>query len=101
MVNLPQVHLGGVRVGDGLATGSLILTTDSFFLKTVQIFFGGGRVAAALHLPARVLKYSALGPVDESSAHSTLGVRAETGTAGISESPSKMGMGAMKLSRAY
>jgi hypothetical protein len=94
------VHFGGVGVGEGLGARSLILTPDAFVLMTIQIIFGGGRVATALRLPAQVVEDPVLWPFDESSADSTLEVRAETGTVGIGESLLKSGMGAMKLSRA-
>jgi hypothetical protein len=62
-------------------------------------FFGGGKTKAALPLPAQVLEDLALWPFKESSADSELVVRAEIRTAGIGESPSKMGMREMKLSK--
>jgi hypothetical protein len=55
----------------------------------------------SLCLPARVLGDLALGPADESSANSMLGVWAEIGTIGISVSTSKLVIGEIMLSRAY
>jgi hypothetical protein len=63
-------------------------------------FLGGGGVAAALQLPAQVLDDLALGPANESSADSALRVRAEIRIPEIDMSPSKPGIGEMKLSRA-
>jgi hypothetical protein len=34
MENLPWVRFGGVKVGDSLGAGSLILTPDTFLLMT-------------------------------------------------------------------
>jgi hypothetical protein len=73
MVNLPRVPVGGVRVGDSLGAGSLILIPSAFLLTAFRGFFWGGGVAVALHLPARVHEDPALGPADESSADSALG----------------------------
>jgi hypothetical protein len=95
MVNPPQVHLGGVRVGDGL-----VLTLYTFLLMTLRIFFVGGRVATTLHFTAQVREDLALGPCDELLVDSPLRVWAEIRTAGMGDSPSMLGMGAMKLSKA-
>jgi hypothetical protein len=57
-------------------------------------------VKAALHLPARVFDDPALGPLDEAPTNSALRVWAEIMIAGIDVSPSKPGMGSMKLSKA-
>jgi hypothetical protein len=100
-VNPPWVRLGGVGAGDDLGVGSLILSPDAFFLTTFCNFFGGGGVAAALHLLAWVLEDPKLWPFDKSLVELTLKVRAETRIARIGESPLKPGMGSMKLSRAY
>jgi hypothetical protein len=54
-----------------------------------------------LHFHARVFNAPTLAPADESLANSPLGDRAETGNAGIGMSPSNLGMGEIKLSRAY
>jgi hypothetical protein len=35
MVNLPQVHFGGVGVGDDLGAGSLFLIPEAFLLMTI------------------------------------------------------------------
>jgi hypothetical protein len=58
-------------------------------------------VAAALHLPARVLEDPTLGPLDDSPTNSVLRVWAEIGMARIGDSPSMPGMGVVKLSKAY
>jgi hypothetical protein len=100
MVNLPWVHFGGVGSGEGLGDRSLTLTPDAFLLTTFRGFFGGGGVAIALHLPARVLDDSTLGPVDESPTDSTLRVWAKIRTTGTGESPSKPWMEEMRLSKA-
>jgi hypothetical protein len=55
---------------------------------------------AALRLPARVQEDPTLGPLDEAPIDIALGVQDEIGMAGIIVSPSKPGMGGMKLSRA-
>jgi hypothetical protein len=103
-VNLPRALFRGVGAGDGLGAGSLILTLDAFFLTTLCCFFGGGGggggVAVALRLLARVLEVPTLGPVGESPTDSALMVRAEIRAARIGMSPSKPGIGTMKLSRA-
>jgi hypothetical protein len=57
-------------------------------------------VAAALCLTAHVLEYPTLWPLDEAPTELALGVRAETGTAGMGDPPSKPGMCDTKLSRA-
>jgi hypothetical protein len=77
----------------------LILIAGLFLFATFRSFFGGGGVAATLRLPARVRKYPALGPADESSADSTLGVWAKIRITEIGVSPLKLGMGRTKLSR--
>jgi hypothetical protein len=77
----------------------MILTPNVFLLTTFRGLFRGG-VATALRLPAQVLEDRALGPLDESSSNSTLGVWAKIGTTGIGVSPSKPGMCEMKLFRA-
>jgi hypothetical protein len=41
-----------------------------------------------------------LGPLDDEPADSTVGVQAQIGTSGIGISPSKPGIGVMKLSKA-
>jgi hypothetical protein len=51
-------------------------------------------------LPAQVLEVLVLAPVDGSLVTSSLGGWAETGMAGIGMSPSKPGIGEMKLSSA-
>jgi hypothetical protein len=64
-------------------------------------FGAASGVAIALHLPARVLDDPVLGPFDDAPTDLTLGDRTKTGTAGIGVSPLMLGMGAIKLSRAY
>jgi hypothetical protein len=56
---------------------------------------------AALHFPTQVLDNPALGPTDESSVDSPLKVRAKIGIAGIGISPSKLGIGEIKLFKAF
>jgi hypothetical protein len=51
MVNPPQERLG-VRVGDRLRAGSLILIPVAFLLTTFCVFQGGGGVEVALRLLA-------------------------------------------------
>jgi hypothetical protein len=97
MVNPPWVWLGGVETRDSLRVGYLILIPVAFLLVA---FFAFG-VAAALRLLARVLEDPTLGLFDETLANLALENWAETGIAGIGISPSMLGMGAMKLSRAY
>jgi hypothetical protein len=101
MVNPPWVWLGGVETRDSLRVGYLILIPVAFLLVAFFAFGATGGVAAALRLLARVLEDPALGLFDETLANSALGNWAETGIAGIGISPSMLGMGAMKLSRAY
>jgi hypothetical protein len=100
MVIPPLVQLGGVRIGDGLGAGSLILIPGVLLLKTFLPFLEADRVAVTLHLPARVLEDPTLGPFDDMLVDSTLIVWAKKGTPGIGVSPSKPCMGAMKLSNA-
>jgi hypothetical protein len=50
---------------------------------TILVFFEGGRVEVALHLPAQVLDDPALGPTEELLTDSALGVWAEIGMARI------------------
>jgi hypothetical protein len=83
-----------------LRDGSLILIPDAFLLMTFQDFSRGGGVVAALRLLARFMEDPALGPIDESSADSALGVLSKIKIVGIGKSPSKLRMGEMKLSRA-
>jgi hypothetical protein len=64
-------------------------------------FFRGGGAVVSLCLFARVLEDSALGPALESSVDSPLRVWAEIEMAEIRISPSKLGIGEMKLSKAY
>jgi hypothetical protein len=97
IVNPPRVRFAGVGAEDGFRAGLLILTLVDFLLTTFIILLRGGRVEAALHLPAQLFEDLALGPLDEAP---TLGVQAEIGIAGIGISPSKPGMGATKLFRA-
>jgi hypothetical protein len=56
-------------------------------------------LAAAFHLLAQVFEALALAPVDESLVGSSLGGQAKTGTARIRMSPSKSGIGEIKLSK--
>jgi hypothetical protein len=93
------VCLGGVGAGDVLGVGSSILTPDAFLLTSLHILFGVGGVAVALCLLARVVEDPTLWPLDESSTHSALGVRAKTEIIGIEVSPSSLGMGPMKLAK--
>jgi hypothetical protein len=74
--NIPPVLSGGVGAGDGLDVGSLILIPDALFHTSFQGFFYGG-VSVALRLPARVLEDRTSLPTNESSADSTLWVRAK------------------------
>jgi hypothetical protein len=76
------------------------LGPDAFLFMAFRSFFGRGGVVTALHLPGQVRDDPALGSADESSADSTLGVRAKIGMARISASPSKLVIGEIKLSRA-
>jgi hypothetical protein len=99
-VNPPRVWFGGVGAGEGLGAGSLILTPISFLLVTFLAFLGVGGVAVTLCLPARVLDVPTLGPCYDAPTGSTLKVQANRGTAVIGVSPTKLGIGAMKLSRA-
>jgi hypothetical protein len=102
LVKPPQVWLGGVRA-EGSGVGSLILSPDGFLLRTFFAFLvaGGvaGRVPAALHLLAQVLVGPSLGAFDEAPPDLALRVRAKIGTARISISPLKPGMGVVKLPR--
>jgi hypothetical protein len=68
---------------------------------TFLAFLEAGGVAVTLCLPAQVLEDPALGPFDDALADSALGIWAETGIARIRVLPSKSGIGAMKLSKAY
>jgi hypothetical protein len=54
----------------------------------------------AFRLPARVLRALALTPAEESLVDSSPGGWAKIGMAGFGMSPSKPGMGEMKLSKA-
>jgi hypothetical protein len=98
LVKLPQVWLGGVRA-EGSGVGSLILSPDGFLLRTFFAFLVAGRVPAALHLLAQVLVGPSLGDFDEAPPDLALRVRAKIGTARISISPLKPGMGVVKLPR--
>jgi hypothetical protein len=42
MVNPPRVWLGGVKAGEGLGAGSLILTPNGFFACNLPCFLRGG-----------------------------------------------------------
>jgi hypothetical protein len=84
-----------------LDAGSLILILPVNLPMTFSIFFGGGEAVVALRLVARVLEDLALGHVVESSADSPLGVREEIEMGEIGISPLKLGIGEMKLSKAY
>jgi hypothetical protein len=95
MVNLPRVRFGGVKAGEVLGAGSLIWIVVAFLLMTFLAFLGVGGVAATLRLPARVCDDPTLGPFDDVSTDSALGVWAEIATAGIGPSPSKPRMGVM------
>jgi hypothetical protein len=53
-----------------------------------------------LHFPDWVFYAPALAPIDGSLADSTLGDRVETGIVGIGMSPSNLGMGEIRLSKA-
>jgi hypothetical protein len=53
-IELPPILSGGVRVGDGLGAGSLILIPDALFLTSFQGFFFLGGVSTAFRLRARV-----------------------------------------------
>jgi hypothetical protein len=77
----------------------LSLTHVAFLLLAFHNFFGGGGVAATLRLPSRVFSDSTLGPFDEAPIDSALRVQADMRRTGIDVSPSKPGMGAIKLSR--
>jgi hypothetical protein len=55
----------------------------------------------AFRLPAWVLEASTLASIDRSLPDSPLGDQAETGMAGIMMSPSNLGIGEIKLSKAY
>jgi hypothetical protein len=83
-----------------LVAGYLILIPLVDLPMAPLVFFEGGGVVAALHLPARVLEDPTPGPAVESSADSPLGVRTEIGMARIRISPSKSRMGEIKLSKA-
>jgi membrane protein implicated in regulation of membrane protease activity len=82
-----------------LEVGSLILILPVDLPTVLLTFFGGAGAVVALCLLARVLEDPALEPTVESSANSPLGDRDEIGMAGIMISPSKPGIGKMKLSK--
>jgi hypothetical protein len=92
--------VGGVRAGEALEVGSLILILLEDFPVAFLAFFWGVGLVAAFHLPARVVKALALALADGSLADSPLGDRAEIGIVGIRMSSSNPGMGEMKLSKA-
>jgi hypothetical protein len=64
-------------------------------------FFKGIRLVVAFCLSARVFKVITLASTDGSLIGSSPGGRFKIGMAGIRISPSKPGMGEMKLSNAY
>jgi hypothetical protein len=91
---------GGVRAGEALGAGLLILIMLADLPVAFSAFFWGVGLAVALCFSARIFDTPALAPADGSLADSQLGDRAETGFAGIGMSPSNLGMWEMKLSRA-
>jgi hypothetical protein len=64
------------------------------------VFFGGAGLAVAFYLPARVMRALASALAEGSLLDSSLGGRAKTGMVRTGMSPSKTGMGEMKLSKA-
>jgi hypothetical protein len=98
-VNPCRMRLGGVRAESVLGVGSLILRPVAFSPMTFLAFQGGAGAAVALSLPAPIFQGPALGPLDEASIESALGVRSETATAGMEDPPSKPTMCKTKLSR--
>jgi hypothetical protein len=86
-------------VAEGLSVGSLILAPLGFFPMTFLAFFLERWLVVALCFPSRVLDDLALAPSIESPTDSPLRDRVETGIVGMSMSPSKPGIGEMKLSK--
>jgi hypothetical protein len=88
---------GGVKVG-AVGAGSLILIPPADLPMVFLACFCGVRLAIFFFLPAWVFKALAL--VEGSLVDSSLGGQAKTRMVGIGMSPSKPGMGEMKLSNA-
>jgi hypothetical protein len=83
-----------------LGVASLILIPSADFPVAFLAFFEGVELAVAFHLPAQALRALAPALTEGSLIDSSSGGRAETGMVGIEMSPSKPGMGEMKLSKA-
>jgi hypothetical protein len=79
----------------------MILTPAGFLLVTFLVFLGANGVAATLCLLARVLDDPALGTCDDVPTDSAHVVQVERGASTIGVSHSKLGIGAMKLSKVY
>jgi hypothetical protein len=79
--------------------GSLILIPLEDFPVAFLAFFYGVRLVVAFRLLARVFNVPALDPVEGPSMASLPGGRAKMGIVEIVISPSKPGMGEMKLSK--
>jgi hypothetical protein len=90
---------GGVEAR-ALGVGSLILIRPEDFPMAFLVFFYGVGLEDAFRLPARVFEALALAPVEGSPMDSSLGGRVETGMSRNEMSPSKPGMGEIKLSKA-
>jgi hypothetical protein len=84
-----------------LGTGSFILIPIEDFPVAFFAFFWRVGLTVAFRLLVYVFDASALDPTEGSSMASPPGGRAEMGIAGIGMSPSKSGMGEIKLSRSY
>jgi hypothetical protein len=80
--------------------GSLILIPLEDFPTAFLVFIWGVRLAAAFYLPVRVFEALALAPADGSLIDSPLGGPVETGMTEIGMSPSNLGRGEIKLSKA-
>jgi hypothetical protein len=83
-----------------LGVGSLILIPLEDFPTAFLVFIWGVRLAAAFYLPVRVFEALALAPADGSLIDSPLGGPVETGMTEIGMSPSNLGRGEIKLSKA-
>jgi hypothetical protein len=79
----------------------MILTPAGFLLVTFLVFLGTNGVAVTLRLLARVLDDPALGTYGDVPTDSAHVVQVERGASTIGVSHSKLGIGAMKLSKVY